>query len=253
MEANEFINEVYRRMSLKRLNNVHYSEQEFLNSKESKQTATHLKNMLPEKKDAKILEIGYGTGFFISACVQLGYTNIYGADFHNDALKEIEPKIKSIKKLYNIEKNIWDTLLNIDEKFDFIYLSHVIEHIPKYNLFDVIDSIYNALNISGVLFVRCPNMISYGANSSLYVTLGHEYGFTRDNLGSLLHISGFDDIKSYNLPINFTLKNKIGTLLKVPFLWLKLIQNRLFGVHSGKYYDSELVMSGKKNHEEQKI
>ena len=197
-------------------------------------------------KDKKILEIGYGTGFFISACIQLEYKNIYGADFHNERLSKIHLKENSIKELYNIDNTIWDTLNDIDIKFDFIYLSHVIEHIPKYFLLNAVDSMFNSLNVGGMLFVRCPNMVNPAAQSSHYVTLGHEYGFVHSNLNSLLHICGFDEIKSYDFPIGYSFKNRLGEMIKMPFLYYKKIENRLFGVNTGGNFGSELIMSGTK-------
>ena len=92
-------------------------------------------------------------------------------------------------------------------------------------------------------------MISYGSNSGLYCTLGHEYGFIHNNLKSLLNICGFDEIKSYQFGAH-SLKGKIGSYLRKPFISLKKIQNRLFGhVHSGNNYDYELIMSGTKKKE----
>lgn len=220
-------------------------ESYFFNSLESKIIIEQMKNILPKNKESRILEIGFGKGSFISACIQIGYKNIYGLDFHNTSLSKIFPKNSSIQELYNIDNTIWESLNEIDEKFDFIYLSHVIEHIPKYHLLEAVDSIFNSLNYNGMLFIRCPNMISYASNSGLYCTLGHEYGFIHNNLKSLLNICGFDNIESYQFGA-YGLKGKIGNYLRKPFILLKKIQNRLFGVHEGNNYDSELIMSGTK-------
>ena len=94
MESNQFIKEVYRRMALRTPEQDQYiDESYFFNSLESKTTISELKNILPANKESKILEIGYGQGFFISACVQMGYKNIYGLDFHNTRLSKIFPEI----------------------------------------------------------------------------------------------------------------------------------------------------------------
>ncbi len=247
MDSNSFIKEVYKRMALRAKDSEKYiDEAYFYNSRESKVITKQLKDILPNDKDKKILEIGYGTGFFISACIQLEYKNIYGADFHNERLSKIHLKENSIKELYNIDNTIWDTLNDIDIKFDFIYLSHVIEHIPKYFLLNAVDSMFNSLNVGGMLFVRCPNMVNPAAQSSHYVTLGHEYGFVHSNLNSLLHICGFDEIKSYDFPIGYSFKNRLGEMIKMPFLYYKKIENRLFGVNTGGNFGSELIMSGTK-------
>jgi hypothetical protein len=59
--------------------------------------------------------------------------------------------------------------------------------------------------------LRTPNMEGPCADSSLYVTLAHEYGFSGGNLASLLDICGFDEIR-FHLPStpNPSLKQKAG-------------------------------------------
>jgi hypothetical protein len=69
-------------------------------------------------------------------------------------------------------------------------MSHVIEHVPK----------YWALRRGGSVLLRTPNMEGPCANSSMYVTLSHEYGFAGSNLISLLDICGFDDVRLLKFP-----------------------------------------------------
>jgi 2-polyprenyl-3-methyl-5-hydroxy-6-metoxy-1,4-benzoquinol methylase len=135
-------------------------------------------SLLPMHKNAAILDIGFGGGWFIAACVKLGYTNISGADL-GIANKSQRP-----------------------EQYDFIHMSHVIEHIPKYSLLWLVDAIFRALKKDGVLLLRTPNMEGPTPNSSLYVTFAHEYGFAGSNLKSLLDICGFDNITFQNPPQN---------------------------------------------------
>lgn len=85
MEANDFIAEVYRRMSLQTITqtgSIIIEPDDFLNNESATKFIHQYSSLLPDNKDAKILDIGFGDGWFMSICARLGYTNIYGADFH---------------------------------------------------------------------------------------------------------------------------------------------------------------------------
>lgn len=145
-------------------------------------------------------------------------------------------------KLYRIEKEIGEFLMTQRERYDFIHLSHVIEHIPKYSLLWVTDALYFALRPNGMLFLRTPNMEGPTANSSYYVTMGHEYGFCGSNLESLLTICGFDDVEFLRPFRPENAKQRIGSFLRWPYLCSNQVKHRLFGVNKGGQFGSELVV-----------
>jgi hypothetical protein len=127
--------------------------------------------------------------------------------------------------LYEIKTEIGDFLSDKPERYDFIHMSHVIEHIPKYSLLWVVHALYRALRRDGVLMLRTPIMEGPCANSCLYVTLAHEYGFCGANLHSLLHICGLDEIQFHETPTFSPTFRSCSTLvlysaepLKTPFL-----------------------------------
>ena len=80
MEPHAFVAEVYRRMSLR-----HRSEQrqpsweDVKNEPRVLQAASEVCSLLPANKSAAILDIGFGRGWFLAACLKLGYTNLAGA------------------------------------------------------------------------------------------------------------------------------------------------------------------------------
>tara|TARA_B100001750_G_C15467296_1_gene577791 strand:+ start:535 stop:1320 length:786 start_codon:yes stop_codon:yes gene_type:complete len=247
MEAEKFIVEVYRR---KDLVDPRFSDpiepDLFLNNKFVSTAIKQYQKVLPEDKEARILDLGCEMGTFLSACIHLGYKNLYGADFRaNYKLQKVCKQFPQIKSVYDIESTIGDLLEKNDEKFDFIHLSHVIEHIPKYSLFYLVDSIYKSLNRNGIFFIRTPNMLGPTAMHDLYVTLGHEFGFTQDNLSSLLKISGFEMIQFYRFEEDpHTLKQKLGKWARQIFYLKEKIRYRLFqGIYPPQLF-SELIVSG---------
>lgn len=249
MEPNAFVAEVYRRMSLR-----HQAERprptfpEMENDSEVSAAVSQYAPLLPIEKDAAILDLGFGAGWFIAACVRLGYTNISGADFGIRHKAYISDWAKGSISLHEIETDIGDFLGNRPEAYDFIHMSHVIEHIPKYSLLWVGDAIFRSLRKNGVLVLRTPNMEGPTPNSSLYVTLAHEYGFCGSNLISLLDICGFDDIELHR-PVRSqqkTFKHRLGSILRWPFLAENRLRHRLFGVNQGGQFGAELIVTARR-------
>jgi 2-polyprenyl-3-methyl-5-hydroxy-6-metoxy-1,4-benzoquinol methylase len=248
MDPNEFVAEVYRRMSLR-----HYRERPKLAFSEVAKdervllAATEYERLLPACKDAAILDIGFGGGWFIGACLKLGYTNISGADFGIEKKAHVREWAKDSIVLYEIEKDIGEFLSHQPQTYDFIHMSHVIEHIPKYSLLWVVDAIFRALKKDGVLLLRTPNMEGPTPNSSLYVTLAHEYGFCGSNLISLLDICGFDDIKLHDLARgHLTVRQRLGTFFRWPYIVESRLRHRLFGINIGGQFGTELIASARR-------
>jgi len=211
------------------------------------QAVHELRDLLPQNKNAPILDIGFGRGWFLAACLKLGYRELSGADFgiaHKDYIRTWSERPI---QLHEIEDDIGNFLSDRAEQYDFIHLSHVIEHIPKHSLLWVTDALYRALKPGGVLMLRTPNMEGPCANSSLYVTLAHEYGFCGSNLESLLDSCGFDDIRFHRTTtFQPTLKQRAGALVRRLFLKESEIRHRMFGVNRGGIFDAELVVTARR-------
>ena len=239
MEPNAFVAEVYRRMRLRA------AETPFQLPADSRveEVMREYKHFLPQDKTAPILDLGFGQGWFLLACRRLGYTEVHGADF------SVEPKAALRSHgaiLHNIQTDIGDFLGSQPERYAFIHMAHVIEHIPKHSLLWVVDGLYYALKPTGTLLLRTPNMEGPAANSSYYVTLGHEYGFAGSNLKSLLEICGFEDVEFHSTLAPSSLKQKVGGLLRSVFLLESRVRHRLFGVNVGNQFDSELVVTAQR-------
>jgi 2-polyprenyl-3-methyl-5-hydroxy-6-metoxy-1,4-benzoquinol methylase len=248
VDPNAFIAEVYRRMSARHAaGNARPTWQETENQAMVLNAAHQYAPHLPKDRSASILDIGFGSGWFVAACLKLGYEKIYGADFGIDRKQHVRDWAPGRITLFDISNDVGDFLSDKKEQYDFIHLSHVIEHVPKYSLLWVVDGIYWALKPGGTLLVRTPNMEGPCANSTFYVTLSHEYGFAASNLMSLLDICGFDDLRL----INFSaykpdLKQRLGKLLRWPILQQSRFLNRLFGENCGGQFGDEINVVAKR-------
>ena len=242
MIPDEFIAEVYRRMAA-RSGSVAtpISVAAFnANAVDAGQVGFY-RDHLPRDRAARIVDIGCGQGEFLSVCNALGYRDITALDFTaTRKLAEIVARYPNIRAV-DFKGSIAQHFAASDESYDVIHLSHVIEHIPKYELLQHIDVLYKALNRGGMLIVRTPNMEGPFALSSYYVTLSHEYGFCASNLHSLLDMCGFDDIRFHSATRPVSIKQKIGVLFRKPFLAYQRLKSRLFGVSYGNEFGGELV------------
>jgi 2-polyprenyl-3-methyl-5-hydroxy-6-metoxy-1,4-benzoquinol methylase len=239
MDPHLFVAEVYRRMALRAADTRRVPPaQERID-----EVAEEYRSFLPREKNAAILDIGFGDGWFMAACLKLGYTNISGAEY----APENKPYLKDWNvRLYKIETEIGEFLASHPAEYDFIHMSHVIEHIPKYSLLWIVDALYQSLKKGGTLLLRTPNMEGPCANSSYYVTLAHEYGFSGSNLRSLLSVCGFDDIRLHPPHAPRTPRQRFGALARWPYIQKSRIRDRLFGVNSGGQFGAELIATARR-------
>jgi 2-polyprenyl-3-methyl-5-hydroxy-6-metoxy-1,4-benzoquinol methylase len=145
------------------------------------------------KSHKKILDIGCGNGKNIEFLNRKYNTNIVGIEPN---LHAVNKGIKNGLKIYN------NTIENLDEreKYDLIYMLHVIEHLK-----DPVKSIkkaYNILNPGGQIIIGTPNTNSF----ERYIfrkywdgwdTPRHLFIFNSNNIKSLLFQAGFKDINIY--------------------------------------------------------
>lgn len=100
--------------------------------------------------EKKIIEIGYGKGFFLD-WAKNSKLDIIGYEINEDFHKNAEQNHKVILgDGSNISKEVSD-------KFDLIILFDVIEHISKENLLNFFQNLNELLNKDGEILLRFPN------------------------------------------------------------------------------------------------
>jgi 2-polyprenyl-3-methyl-5-hydroxy-6-metoxy-1,4-benzoquinol methylase len=249
-KANQFLKDFYERdhqyaISKGRINTLTISD-----PRKHKNVIDNLdiyKEILPKDKEEQILEIGFGEGWFIGICLELGYRNITVADF--DAQSKIENLDKGLKKyvkILNINETIIDTLSSLETKYRFVHFSHVVEHIPKYDLINLMVALKKILLVDSSLLIRTPNMLSPVASHLYFSTLGHENGFSPTTIRDLINVSGY---KSYEfispLKPNKNIKVFFGNILRSTLLKLRSIEYRLLIGQHPISLDAELIILAK--------
>lgn len=159
----------------------------------------------------KILDIGCGTGEFLSGCQKSGWI-VSGTEPNSKA--RMYAKTKYEISLYEKESSINNT-------FDVITMWHVLEHTK--NLGERILSIKKLLKDSGTIIIAVPNYLCYEAHLysefwAAYDVPRHLYHFTPNTITMLMHNYGFNIKKTLPMKLDafyismLSEKNKYGKI-----------------------------------------
>lgn len=135
-------------------------------------------------KDAIILDLGCGPGYFLDEMKARGYTNLTGVTLSPEDVKICEDKGHTIKQ-YDLsfipQKDGW-----YDESVDFIFLRHALEHSP-YPIFSLME--YNRLlKQGGKIYIEVP---APDCDRKHEFNLNHYSIFGYNQLAALIHRTGF--------------------------------------------------------------
>jgi SAM-dependent methyltransferase len=160
-------------------------------------------------KDATILDIGCGPGYFLDEMKSKGYTNLVGITLSGHNAAQCRNKGHNVKEydptFIPQSDGFWD------ESVDFIFLRHSLQHSP-YPMFSLIE--YNRLlKFKGRMYIEvpapdCPRGHEYNPN--------HYSIFGNKQLDALLKRTGFK-VDSFNdITFELTTTNEAGEESKVP-------------------------------------
>lgn len=167
-----------------------------LSNKVSLYTPRYVIPFLPKEKDAFILDIGCGQGSFVGDCMRFNRINTKGIDLSKEVVAYCQNNGLPVEHIESLE----DFMENEKNKYDFIYMSHVLEHIKKE---DIISTLYNIrtklLNKNGKIFIIVPNAQSSTYSYWAYEDFTHNTLFTTGSLKYVLSASGFNNIELVDL------------------------------------------------------
>jgi len=150
-------------------------------------------------KDAHILDLGCGPGYFLDEMKDRRYTNVTGVTLSPGDIKICESKGHTIKK-YDLSFIPQRDGYN-DESVDFIFLRHAFEHSP-YPIISLME--YNRLlKQNGKLYIEVPQP---NCDRKHEWNLNHYSIFGEQQLAALLQRCGFE-IDAFNT-IEFDLQAK---------------------------------------------
>lgn len=154
-----------------------------------------------QTKEKSLLDIGCGTGDFMSASQKRGW-EVSGLEPNIDARNLAITKLKKQTKIYN---NIEELLKNnVDKKFNLISLWHVLEHVADYK--DYIKKIKSVLKKEGILIIAVPNFKGYDASYykeywAAYDVPRHLWHFSQNAIKTIFEKQDMQLVKT--LPMKF--------------------------------------------------
>lgn len=151
----------------------------------------YLSEQIDPSKSLKILDFGCGFGQTLEALRSAGHVSVEGIDIEPNA-------IAHCRKLgFNCYDGIGD--MNLFERnagaYDYIIMSHVLEHLPKAEMVPQLKNIHALLKPDGKLIVAVPNAQSNTGAYWRYEDFTHNYLFTSGSIYYVLAAAGFTDIR----------------------------------------------------------
>ena len=142
--------------------------------------------------DKKILDIGAGWGDIVPILHRYKQDVDYtGIDFSVELVKRLQDK-------YPAQKFINTTVASLSEKYDYVLVLEVLEHIVPSKVFDFLKEIKRVLKADGVLIVTVPlnenlknSTFVCGKCSSFVNRMGHVRNYSLGLIKSELQMAGF--------------------------------------------------------------
>lgn len=200
MEEKKFLTKEKRSDSyfshFSRINPGGYSDQAYHSAKRYFQE--DIKDLLPENKDARIIEIGTGFGHLLRYLLEEGYKRVDALDLSPGLLEGVKERYAD--RLENvILADAREYLPQHADKYDFIVLMDVIEHVTLAEARELLEAAYKSLKSGGMIVMRTPNMGNILGNYSLFQDITHEHGYTDWSIMHLLEQCGFDEVGTYQV------------------------------------------------------
>lgn len=149
---------------------------------------------LPKNKNAKVLEIGFGTGFFLKYLLKNNYRNIYGIELSNEETEFVK---KNIYENVECVNNTEEFLDNHHNEYDFIIMSDVLEHIPKNETVTFLKKVKDALKKDSIFIAKVPNG-SNPFNVQMFICdFTHEFIYSTESLIQVNKLAGFKKIQIF--------------------------------------------------------
>jgi 2-polyprenyl-3-methyl-5-hydroxy-6-metoxy-1,4-benzoquinol methylase len=152
------------------------------------QLPTYLLNILPDDINTRILDIGCGFGQMLRELIKKGYTNTIGVDVSEYAVDSCSKQGLNVQIISSIHHYCVSSAV----KYDFILLSHVLEHLDKSEIIPVVELIKTyLLEPGGSMLVIVPNAQSNTGCYWAYEDFTHTTLFTAGSLLYVLKAAGF--------------------------------------------------------------
>lgn len=148
---------------------------------------------LPIDKEAKMVDLGCGSGAFVSWLQSKGYKNVEGIDISKEQIDAgIKHGVQDLRRA-----DVFEYFDDYKEAFALISAHDVMEHFKKDKILSLLTLIFEALQPAGVVLISTANAESIFSARIRYFDFTHEVAFTPHSLMQVLHFVGFEDVKIF--------------------------------------------------------
>ncbi len=157
------------------------------------QFTAYFSRFLPEDKQAKILDIGCGSGAFVSWLHAKGYENAEGVDLSQEQIGTGTKRgVKSLRCV-----DAFEYLKGRQDEYALISAHDLIEHFEKEKILCLLNLVLEALQSGGAVLASTVNAESLFSARHRYYDFTHEIGFTPHSLSQVLYFTGFRDVEVF--------------------------------------------------------
>ena len=179
--------------------------------------------------EAHILDFGCGFGQMISALKQNDILNVEGADINSEAINYLRERQITVHDL-TLMTDFYDQHA---ECYDFVIMSHVLEHLPKSEVISQLRLVRKVIKPGGALIVMVPNAQSNTGCYWAYEDFTHQLLFTSGSLDYALKASGFSSVEFIDTDCTagtkFPIKRAIRVILLRLYRWNRGFWNKVTG------------------------
>jgi SAM-dependent methyltransferase len=152
----------------------------------------HVISRLPADREARVLDLGCGSGQLVALLHREGYGRVVGIDASSEQVAEARAN-----GLTGVRQADAFDFLESGEVFDAIIAIDVLEHFDQPGVLRLLDAIAGALHPGGRLIFRSPNAGSPFFGRYRYGDLTHGTAFTASSVNQVLSATGFTDVEVF--------------------------------------------------------
>jgi len=174
---------------------------------------------LPDDKETPVLDVGCGAGHFLRFLELEGYSKIEGIEL---SAQQAEITKKHVNSTVHIG-DVADLIKNNKNYYALITLNDVLEHIPKNDTVNFLQTLKPGLSDDGVLVVNVPQVAGLSTSYNRYNDFTHNLVFTEMSLKQVLYMAGYSNIKFVyeKWPLKLSLRHL--AYRSVRWFWYKLL------------------------------
>ncbi len=204
--------------------------------------ARFLKGLMPQDRDALVLDIPCGHGVFLWFATHAGYTNVRGYDVDPGRV-EIARNLGLPAELGDVR----DVVASLDGTVGLIACLNFIEHIEKTEVCDFLSACHRALRPGGVLLVKAPFVDSILSSHDLANDFTHKWAVNSTVYRNLFLQVGFKDVMIKDeRPVPYHTINRIRLVAFHVAKALTTLYFRLLGLAPPRVWSPSGWVIGKK-------